>query len=386
MMMSMSQANHAGSQETRGSSDEERRWQAVLAKDASFDGEFVYAVRSTGIYCRPWCPSRRPRRGQVVFFPGPGDAERAGYRPCRRCHPRDASPRRHRSGLIQRLCRIIEDNVARPDASLTLLALSSQVGVSPHHLQRIFKRVMGITPRQYAEACRVAGLKLGLKGGKDVTSALYEAGYGSSSRLYERADARLGMTPATYRRGGRGMRIGYTIAGSPLGRLLVAATERGVCAVSLGDSDAALEALLHSEYPNAEIERDRRSEGGLGQWVKRILGHLRGELPSLDLPVDLQATAFQWRVWRELCRIPCGSTRSYSEIARAIGRPTAVRAVARAVATNPVAVVIPCHRVVHRDGSLSGYRWGPERKRTLLEIERGAGSRMPPARRQSARG
>ncbi len=380
----MQQAN-SNSRGTR-TPEEDRRWQAVLAKDAGFDGEFVYAVRSTGIYCRPWCPSRRPRRGQVVFFPAPDDAEHAGYRPCRRCQPREARPGQRRNGLIQRLCRIIESNVARPDASLTLLALSSEVGISPHHLQRTFKRVMGITPHQYAEACRLDGLKLELKGGKDVTSALYEAGYGSSSRLYERADARLGMTPATYRRGGRGMRIGYTIVGSPLGRLLVAATERGVCAVSLGDSDAPLEAFLRDEYPNAEIERDRRGEGGLGAWVKRILSHLRGEVPSLDLPVDLQATAFQWRVWKELCRIPYGSTRSYSDIAQAIGRPTAARAVARAVATNPVAVVIPCHRVVHRDGSLSGYRWGPERKRTLLTIERGASSRASSPSRKSARG
>ncbi|HEV2493036.1 MAG TPA: bifunctional DNA-binding transcriptional regulator/O6-methylguanine-DNA methyltransferase Ada [Terriglobia bacterium] len=368
----MSQAINTGTQESRGSSDEERRWQAVLAKDASFDGEFVYAVRSTGIYCRPWCPSRRPRRGQVVFFPAPADAERAGYRPCRRCHPRDASPRHRQNGLVARLCRTIEENVARPDASLTLLALSSEAGISPHHLQRVFKRIMGITPRQYAEACRVDGLKRGLKQGQDVTRALYDAGYGSSSRLYERADARLGMTPATYRRGGRGMRIGYTIVECPLGRLLVAATERGVCAVYLGDSVVALERALRAEYPNAEIERDRRGEGGLSQWVKRILNYLRGELPSLDLPVDLQATAFQWRVWQELCRIPYGSTRSYSDVAKAIGRPTAVRAVARAVATNPVAVVIPCHRVLHRDGTLSGYRWGPERKRKLLQIERRA--------------
>ena len=383
-MMMMPQA-HNNSRWTRGP-DEDHRWQAVLTKDAGFDGAFVYAVRSTGIYCRPWCPSRRPRRGQVVFFPAPDDAEHAGYRPCRRCQPRNANPRQRQGELIQRLCRIIEDSLARPDASLTLLALSSQVGISPHHLQRVFKRIMGITPRQYAEARRIDGLKVGLKAGKDVTSALYDAGYGSSSRLYERADARLGMTPATYRRGGRGVRIGYTIVDSPLGRLLVGSTERGVCAVSLGDSDAPLEAFLRDEYPNAEIERDRRGEGGLSAWVKRILGHLRGELPSLDLPLDIQATAFQQRVWKELCRIPYGSTRSYSDIARAIGRPTAVRAVARAVATNPVAVVIPCHRVVHRDGSLSGYRWGPERKRTLLTIERGVGGRASSPARKSARG
>ncbi len=363
------QANH-NPREMR-KTDEERRWRAVLAKDLSSDGTFVYAVRSTRIYCRPWCPSRRPRRQQVVFFSAPGDAERAGFRPCRRCQPRNATGPRHlQAALIARVCRYIEANVNGLESPVTLERLGAQAGVSPHHLQRTFKGVMGITPRQYAEACRLGGLKLGLKGGKDVTSALYEAGYGSSSRLYERAPSELGMTPATYRWGGRGMRIAYTIVDSSLGRLLVAATERGVCAVSLGDSDADLEAFLRAEYPNAEIQRDRRPQGGLSDWVGRILSHLEGERPSLDLPVDLQATAFQWRVWKELRAIPYGATRSYSQVARAIGRPTAIRAVARAVATNPVAVVIPCHRVVHQDGSLSGYRWGPERKRVLLEKER----------------
>jgi AraC family transcriptional regulator of adaptative response/methylated-DNA-[protein]-cysteine methyltransferase len=353
--------------------NEESRWRAVLARDLGSHGAFVYAVRSTRIYCRPWCPSRRPRRWQVVFFSAPGDAERAGFRPCRRCQPRDAaSPGYLRAALVERVCRYIKSIVGGVEGRITLEALGAEAGVSPHHLQRTFKSIMGITPRQYAEACRLDGLKLGLQGGKDVTNALYEAGYSSSSRLYERAPAELGMTPATYRRGGRGMRIAYTLVDSSLGRLLVAATERGVSAVSLGDSDAALEAALRAEYPNAEIHRDRRPQGGLSDWVSRILSHIAGEGPSLDLPLDLQATAFQWRVWKELCAIPYGATRSYTEVAQAIGRPTAVRAVARAVATNPVAVVVPCHRVLHQDGSLSGYRWGPARKRALLEKERTA--------------
>ncbi|HLW78587.1 MAG TPA: bifunctional DNA-binding transcriptional regulator/O6-methylguanine-DNA methyltransferase Ada [Terriglobia bacterium] len=364
--------------------DEDRRWRAVETRDPSFDGEFVYAVRSTGIYCRPWCPSRRPRRGQVVFYPASGDAERAGYRPCRRCQPGALSPRRLQNGLIARVCRMIEENLASLDGAPTLEALSAEAGLSPHHLQRTFKRVMGVTPRQYAESRRVDGLKSGLKNGKDVTRALYDAGYGSASRLYERAGVQLGMTPATYRRGGQGMRIRYVIVDCRLGRLLVAATERGVSAVSLGALDAPLEAALRAEYPHAEIERERRAEGGLAAWMQSLLDHLEGELPSLDLPVDIQATAFQSRVWRELCAIPYGSTRSYGDIARAIGRPSAVRAVARAVAANPVAVVIPCHRVVHRDGSLSGYRWGPERKRTLLETERQA--RGSPSKRRAAGG
>jgi len=361
-----------GNSNSRGMrmADEESRWHAVLARDPSFDGAFVYAVRSTGIYCRPWCPARRPRRQEVLFFPEPADAEQAGFRACRRCQPRDGSPHHPQAALIERVCRYIEANVGGLEGSLTLDALSAEAGVSAHHLQRTFKRIMGITPHEYAESCRLGELKNGLKKGKDVTSALYEAGYSSSSRLYEGAPARLGMTPATYGRGGRSMRINYTISDSPLGRLLVAATERGVCAVSLGDSDAALEAFLRHEYPSAEIRRDRLPRGGLNQAVSRILNHLKGQGPSLHLSLDLQATAFQWRVWKELCSIPYGATRSYSQVARAIGRPKAVRAVARAIATNPVAVVIPCHRVVHQDGSLSGYRWGTERKRALLEKER----------------
>lgn len=352
--------------------DPDGRWQAVLARDARCDGRFVFGVRSTGVYCRPSCPARRPRRENVVFFPLPEAAEHAGFRSCRRCRPRDAAldPR---VGWVRRLCRHIE---ASPEGPLTLRALAGEAGMSPHHLQRTFKRVMGITPRQYADACRLATLKARLKKGKAVTEAIYEAGYGSSSRLYERAPAQLGMTPATYRRGGRGMRIAYATVDSPLGRLLVAATERGISAVCLGDSDATLEAALRQEYPAAEVSRD---ESRLGQWVEAILRYLEGREPHLDLPVDVQATAFQWRVWQELRAIPPGRTRSYGEIARRLGQPTAARAVARACATNPVALVIPCHRVVGESGALTGYRWGVERKRKLLEAEgreaQGAGRR-----------
>jgi len=249
--------------------------------------------------------------------------------------------------------------------------MSAAAGISPYHLQRTFKHTMGITPRQYLEARRVDHLKASLKEGKDVTSALYDAGYGSSSRLYEHAPAQLGMTPATYRRGGRNLDITYTIATCPLGRLLVAATERGVCAVSLGDSDTALETCLAAEYPNARIRRDRHPESDLKKWVGSVLELIQGEQQK-PLPLDIQATAFQWRVWKQLRAIPRGATRSYSEIAREIGRPTAARAVARAIATNPVSVIIPCHRAVHKDGTLSGYRWGPNRKQILLETERAA--------------
>jgi AraC family transcriptional regulator of adaptative response/methylated-DNA-[protein]-cysteine methyltransferase len=264
---------------------------------------------------------------------------------------------------IQALCRFIEANATEP---LTLAELGSRAHMSPAHLQRVFKRITGLTPRQYAEACRLGRFKSRLKENHTVTAAIYQAGYGSSSRLYERVDEHLGMTPATYRNGGRTTQIGYTLTASPLGRLLVAGTERGICAVRLGDSDAELEEGLRSEFPAAQLSRDE----ALREWTAEIVKHLRGQQPHLDLPVDVQATAFQWRVWQELCAIPYGSTRTYAEIAQRIGQPKAVRAVGRACATNPVAVVVPCHRAVRTDGGLGGYRWGLKRKEKLLKKER----------------
>jgi AraC family transcriptional regulator of adaptative response/methylated-DNA-[protein]-cysteine methyltransferase len=344
--------------------DEERCWQAVLTREASYDGSFVYGVRSTGIYCRPICPSRRPKREQVLFFAQPAAAEQAGFRACQRCRPSAGASSEAQLQLARRACRLIE---AHPDQALTLADLGAQIGISPHHLQRVFKRVIGITPRQYADACRLDRLKARLKEGDNVTTALYEAGYGSSSRLYEQAPERLGMTPATYRRGGAGAQISYAIADSPLGRLLVAATERGVCFVSLSDGDAAMEAALASEYPAAAIQRE---DTRLGAWLAQIVSHLSGEQRQLDLPLDVQATAFQWRVWQALKAIPNGDTRSYGQVAEALGDRNAARAVARACATNPVALVIPCHRVVREGGELGGYRWGAERKRALLARER----------------
>jgi AraC family transcriptional regulator, regulatory protein of adaptative response / methylated-DNA-[protein]-cysteine methyltransferase len=267
---------------------------------------------------------------------------------------------------IQRLCRHIEANLETP---LTLAALGEHAGVSPAHLQRLFKRITGITPREYADACRLGRLKTRLKERKTVTRALFEAGYGSTSRLYERASAQLGMTPAVYQHGGPAVRIRYTLIATPLGRLLLAATERGVCAVCIGDEDGPLEAALTAEYPAAEVRRD---DGGLHPWADDLLAHLNGRLPHLNLPIDVRATAFQRRVWQELLAIPYGDTRSYSEIARALGQPTAARAVARACATNPVAVLIPCHRVLREGGALGGYRWGLDRKKAMLEQERNA--------------
>jgi AraC family transcriptional regulator of adaptative response/methylated-DNA-[protein]-cysteine methyltransferase len=265
---------------------------------------------------------------------------------------------------VHRLCRHIEKNLEEP---LTLAALGAEAGLSPAHLQRVFKKVTGITPRQYADACRLGRLKARLRKQGTVSMAMYEAGYGSSSRLYERADRQLGMTPATYQRGGERMLLSYTIVDCPLGRLLMAGTDRGIAAVSLGDADAPLEAFLRDEYPAAELLRD---EAALAEWVTAVVRHLEGKAPHVQLPLDVQATAFQWRVWQELCKIPYGTTRTYRAIAEAIGRPSAVRAVARACATNPVSIVVPCHRVVREDGDLAGYRWGIERKRELLAQER----------------
>ena len=352
------------------------RWSAVQTRDKRADGNFFYAVRSTGIYCKPSCPSRRPRREQVSFFLLPAAAEQNGFRACKRCRPQLARVQDPRTNAVARVCREIDRQVQnagglghsadRSDFHLTLPALGKVAGLGSHQLERAFRSVMGISPRQYADARRMQWLKSKLKKGDDVTTALYDAGFGSSSRLYERAPGHLGMTPATYRAGGAGMDIRYAIANSPLGRLLVGATERGISAIYLGQDDAPLEAELRQEYPRAEIRRDRK---GMQQWVGKILEHLRGHQPNLDLPTDVQATAFQRRVWQELRKIPYGSTRTYSQVARAIGQPTAVRAVARACATNPVSVVVPCHRVVREDGNLAGYRWGVERKRELLEHE-----------------
>ena len=351
--------------------DEDSLWEAVLARDARLAGAFVYGVRSTGIYCRPTCPSRRPRRENVVFFASPDAAEEAHFRACRRCRPREGAGFDAQAELVKRVCGYIEANFDEP---LTLAALSGHVNISPYHLQRTFKRVVGITPHQFVRARRLSTLKSQLREGRGVTTALYEAGYGSSSRLYEEAAAGLGMTPATYRRGGRGMRIGYTIVDCPLGRLLVGATDRGICAVSLGEADGQLEAALRAEYPAAEVRRD---DGGLGEWVNALLRHLNGDQPDLRLPLDVQGTGFQRRVWEQLRAIPYGNVRTYGQIAGELGRPKAARAVGRACATNPVSVVIPCHRAVGGDGSLVGYRWGLERKRLLLERERTVTAQRP---------
>ncbi len=350
--------------------DFEQRWRAVRERNPRFDGAFVYAVRSTGIYCRPSCPARRPRRRRVLFFGSAEAAEASGFRPCRRCQPGSASSLHPATNVVRDACRHIE---AHLDGHLTLSRLAAVVGWNPFALHRAFKQLLGVTPRAYADAERLRRLKAGLARGEDVTTALYGAGYSSSSRLYEHAASRLGMTPATYRRGGPGMLIRYTIASCPLGRLLVAATPRGICSVCLGASDRMLRLALRREYPRAEIRKDGVELRG---YLRALLRYLHGAERQLALPLDVQATAFQERVWAALRRIPYGATRTYSQVARSIGRPGATRAVARACATNPACIIVPCHRVVRSDGGLGGYRWGIERKQALLDRERGSARSM----------
>ena len=349
------------------SMNNDQLWQAVVAKDASFDGQFVFAVSSTGVYCRPSCPSRRAHRERVQFFDLPEAAEQAGFRACLRCQPRRARVLDPQIELVQRVCRLLDET---ENDTPKLAELASHAGVSVFHLQRTFKRVMGISPRQYLAARKFGNFKALVRKGESVTTSLYESGFNSSSRLYEYASEELGMTPATYSRGGRGVNISYTIVDSTMGRLLVAITERGVCAVRMGDDEAALEKDLREEYPYAQITRD---DSGLREPVEKILNHLDTNEPRLDLPLDIRATAFQRQVWEKLRAIPYGQTVSYGEVARSLGKPGAVRAVGRACATNPVALVIPCHRVVREDQSLGGYRWGLERKKKLLEHERRGG-------------
>jgi len=340
-------------------------WRAVASRDARYDGRFVYAVDSTRIYCRPSCPSRRPLRENVRFFAAPDDAEQAGYRACRRCEPRAAAGE---SALEQAIERARDYLNAHDDRTVSLAELSAHAGVSTSHLQRSFKRVVGLSPKEYQDARRVQRFKSRLRAGDTVSRATYEAGFGSSSRVYERTDALLGMTPASYRRGGLGVHIRYAISELPIGRVLVGTTDRGVCAVELGDSDEAVERALRADFPNATIER---SDDAHHQWVQSVLERIRDphHASGEQVPLDVDGTAFQWLVWKALQEIPSGQQRTYREIATAIGRPSATRAVARACATNRVAVVIPCHRVVRADGEPSGYRWGMDRKQRLLDEE-----------------
>ena len=351
------------------------RWQAVLSRDRRFEAAFVYAVHSTGIYCRSSCPSRRPKREHVVFFAGADTATHAGFRPCRRCRPEQRLPVDQQLELVRSVCQHIQ---ASEDGPPTLVELGVLSGISPAHLQHVFKRVLGVTPRQFADAYRQKRFKARLREGWGIVEAIYDAGYGSSSRLYEGVAGHLGMSPASYRRSGKGTRIAFSTVSCPLGRLLLAATSRGVCAVKIGASDSELESQLGEEFPEAEVGRD---DSSLGKWLGTLLEHLRGDQSNLneplDLPLDVRATAFQRLVWEHLRSIPYGETRTYQEVAQELGRPNSARAVAGACGANPVALVVPCHRVVRRDGGLGGYRWGIQRKEALLAGER---SRKPDAR------
>ena len=335
-------------------------WRQVLARDAS--ANFVYAVASTGIFCRPSCPSRRPAEANVRFFPEPAGALAAGYRACKRCAPLGKS---REAATVARLCRYL---AAHSDRTVTLADLARIANSSPFTIQRKFTKVLGVSPREYQAQLRTSAVREGLSApGASVTGAIYQAGYGSSSRFYEQAAGDLGMSPTRFRDRGLHETIRFAIAHCELGLLLVAATERGVCSVMLGEEPAALEQLLRQQFSAATILPDAT---GMAEHVAAILGAMTDRPAAADIPLDVRATAFQARVWQALRQIPRGETRSYAQVAQAVGQPSAVRAVARACAMNPVAIAVPCHRVIGSDGSLTGYRWGLERKEKLLERER----------------
>ena len=352
----------------RARSGDEDRWQAVLRRDRAADGAFFFSVRSTGVYCRPSCAARRPRRENVAFHATREDAERAGFRPCKRCRPDQPALAERHAAAIARACREIESAETPP----RLDELARTAGMSRFHFHRLFKAATGLTPRDYAAAQRARRLRDGLARGKRVTDALYAAGFNSSGRFYSESGKLLGMTPTRFRAGGAGETIRYALAKCSLGALLVAATRKGVCAISLGADARALSRELARRFPRA---RRVAGDPDFERWVARVVGFVEAPARGLELPLDLRGTAFQLRVWRALRAIPPGSTASYAEVARRIGAPRAVRAVARACATNPLALAVPCHRVLRADGALAGYRWGIERKRALLERERASDAR-----------
>jgi AraC family transcriptional regulator, regulatory protein of adaptative response / methylated-DNA-[protein]-cysteine methyltransferase len=354
---------------------DDERWTAVLRRDMSADGAFFYGVRTTGVFCRPSCASRLPRRENVDFFASADDARAAGYRECKRCQP-GGLPRELE--IVNRACAALD---ADPQQRLTLAQLSDAVHVSPFHLQRLFKRVVGVSPRQYQAAQRGAALRDALQRGADVTRATVDAGFGSPSRMYGMAAAELGMAPSVYRRKGAGLRVRYASAQTSLGLVLVATTDKGICKIAFGDDEAQLLDDLREEFASAELIDDPKR---LAPFVAQIDAYLRGTRQRFDLPLDIAATAFQQRVWEALRHIPYGETRTYSQIAEAVGSPRAVRAVANACASNPVALAIPCHRVIQKGGALAGYRWGVARKATLLDTEAHSDTRRADAGAQPA--
>jgi AraC family transcriptional regulator of adaptative response/methylated-DNA-[protein]-cysteine methyltransferase len=345
----------------------ERCWAALQTRDREMDGKFYYGVITTGVYCRPGCGARLPLRQNVRFYATPAEAERDGLRPCLRCRPLDRTD----SGMARwgQICRYIQDHATE---TLALADLAARAGLSPFHFQRSFKAAVGATPKQYQEIFRVQQLKNDLRIAGDVTEAVYAAGYGSSSRVYERAGAQFGMTPNQYRRRGEGVIITYATADSPAGPMMIGATDRGLCFVQFGDSSGELLSMLRKEYPMARLEPMREpADPEFQRWIGALNDHLKGEQPHLDLPLDIRATAFQMRVWNYLQSIPYGEVKSYAEVAAAIGQPKAFRAVANACAKNKVALMIPCHRVIRGTGELGGYRWGLARQRAILDREKG---------------
>jgi len=343
---------------------DDARWQAVQARDAHADGHFVYAVRTTGVYCRPSAAARLPRRENVVFFNSDAEAEAAGYRCNRhRGSDRTAVAAAH-AALCQQACRLIESAPSPPD----LAALATQLGMSAAHFHRVFKAATGLTPKAYASAVRSRRLRDGLQGSDDntITAAIYSAGFNANSRFYETSNQTLGMRAGQYRAGGTGATIRFALAQCSLGAILVACSQRGICAIALGDNPDCLARALQDRFPKAELIG---GDADFEQLVAHVVGFIDAPAIGLNLPLDVRGTAFQQRVWQALRAIPPGSTASYSEIAERIGAPKAVRAVAQACAANPIAVAIPCHRVVRRDGDLAGYRWGGQRKRELLRRE-----------------
>lgn len=353
--------------------NEDECWQAVLDKDARSDGLFVYAVKSTGIYCRPSCAARRPLREHVQFFATPAEAERCGFRACRRCRPGTADAIALINKVVHELARQIQ---AHPQQSFRLEQLAKRAGYSAYYLQRQFKAIMGSSPKEYQTAARLRRFKQELREQAPVADAIYQAGFGSGSRLYEKADGHLGMTPGEYRSGGKGVTISYASGRTPLGLLMIGATDRGICFLQFGDSDAQLSAELARQFPGATRQTMPMDQAPqFERWMEALNRHLRGLEPRLDLPLDMRGTAFQLIVWRYLRQLPYGEVRSYSEVAAAIGKPSAARAVARACASNPIALLIPCHRVLRGTGELGGYRWGLQRKRVLLDTERAARSK-----------
>ena len=340
------------------------RWAAVVARDAAADGTFFYSVKTTGVYCKPSCAARAARPENVAFHASAADAERAGFRPCKRCKPDQPSRARQHAEVVARLCRYIEDAETPP----TLDELAARAGMSVFHLHRVFKDVTGVTPRAYAAAHRVRRMQNELDRDASVTDAIFGAGYNSSSRFYENAGDVLGMTPTAYRAGGANTEIRFAIGECSLGSILVARSERGICGISLGDDPDALARELQDRFPQARLVGDDQQFATL---VARVVGLVEAPGVGLDLPLDVRGTAFQRRVWEALREIPAGSTASYAQIAEKIGAPKSVRAVAQACGANTIAIAIPCHRVVRQDGHLSGYRWGVQRKRELLAREAG---------------